>query len=103
MINLTLINIVGLNRIGAVSSPELLILSGFALFGCLFCSNEPDFCVVCNVSLQVNPGSKAEKACLQPGDIIMEINGENTGDMLNVEAQNKIKSSKTQLQLLVER
>lgn len=52
---------------------------------------------------QVNPGSKAEKASLQPGDMIMEINGENTGDMLNVEAQNKIKSSKTQLQLLVER
>ncbi|KAI5622049.1 PDZ and LIM domain protein 2 [Silurus asotus] len=52
---------------------------------------------------KVNPGSKAEKASLQPGDVIMEINGENTGDMLNVEAQNKIKSSKTQLQLLVER
>lgn len=33
----------------------------------------------------------------------MEINGENTADMLNVEAQNKIKNSKTQLQLLVER
>lgn len=55
------------------------------------------------VSLQVNPGSKAEKASLQPGDMIMEINGENTADMLNVEAQNKIKGSKTQLQLLVER
>ncbi|KAK3540206.1 hypothetical protein QTP70_028399 [Hemibagrus guttatus] len=52
---------------------------------------------------KVNPGSKAEKASLQPGDVILEINGENTGDMLNVEAQNKIKSSKTQLQLLVER
>lgn len=33
----------------------------------------------------------------------MEINGENTADMLNVEAQNKIKNSKTQLQLVVER
>lgn len=33
----------------------------------------------------------------------MEINGENTGDMLNVEAQNKIKNSKTQLQLVVQR
>ncbi|KAI4891718.1 hypothetical protein NFI96_018125, partial [Prochilodus magdalenae] len=52
---------------------------------------------------KVNSGSKAEMARLQPGDIIMEINGENTGDMLNVEAQNKIKSCKTQLQLLVER
>ncbi|KAF3850764.1 hypothetical protein F7725_012536 [Dissostichus mawsoni] len=48
-------------------------------------------------------GSKAEKADMQPGDIISEINGENTADMLNVEAQNKIKNSKTQLQLVVER
>lgn len=53
--------------------------------------------------LQVNGGSKAEKADLQPGDIILEINGEVTGDMLNVEAQNKIKNSQNQLQLLVER
>jgi C-terminal processing protease CtpA/Prc len=42
-------------------------------------------------------------AALQPGDVILEINGENTVDMLNVEAQNKIKNSKTQLQMLVER
>lgn len=52
---------------------------------------------------QVNGGSKADQADLQPGDIILEINGENTGDMLNVEAQNKIKNSKTQLQLVVQR
>lgn len=52
---------------------------------------------------QVNGGSKAHQADLQPGDIILEINGENTSDMLNVEAQNKIKNSKTQLQLVVER
>uniref|UniRef100_A0A672SWB0 PDZ and LIM domain protein 2 n=1 Tax=Sinocyclocheilus grahami TaxID=75366 RepID=A0A672SWB0_SINGR len=52
---------------------------------------------------KVNAGSKAETACLQPGDIVVEINGLNTGDMLNVEAQNKIKSCTTQLQLLVER
>lgn len=51
---------------------------------------------------KVNRGSKAEQADLQPGDIILEINGENTADMLNVEAQNKIKSS-TQLQLVVDR
>lgn len=53
--------------------------------------------------MQVNGGSKAEKAHLQAGDVILEINGENTSDMLNVEAQNKIKNSKTQLELLVER
>lgn len=58
----------------------------------------PDTCVV-----QVNAGSKAEQANLQPGDLILEINGENTAEMLNAEAQNKIKSSKTNLQLLVER
>ncbi|XP_035236027.1 PDZ and LIM domain protein 2 [Anguilla anguilla] len=52
---------------------------------------------------KVNGGSKAAQASLQPGDVIVEINGENTADMLNVEAQNKIKNSKTQLQLLVDR
>ncbi|CAL8342701.1 unnamed protein product [Lota lota] len=52
---------------------------------------------------KVNGGSRAALASLQPGDIILEINGQNTADMLNVEAQNKIKNSKTQLQLVVER
>lgn len=52
---------------------------------------------------QVNGGGKAEQADLQPGDVILEINGENTTDMLNAEAQNKIKNTKTQLQLVVER
>ncbi|KAJ8263205.1 hypothetical protein COCON_G00156620 [Conger conger] len=52
---------------------------------------------------KVNGGSKAAQASLQPGDVIMEINGENTADMLHVEAQNKIKNSKTQLQMLVDR
>ncbi|XP_075894995.1 PDZ and LIM domain protein 2 [Nelusetta ayraudi] len=52
---------------------------------------------------KVNGGSKAEQADLQPGDVILEINGENTADMLNAEVQNKIKNTKTQLQLVVER
>ncbi|XP_072560850.1 PDZ and LIM domain protein 2 [Paramormyrops kingsleyae] len=52
---------------------------------------------------KVNEGSKAELASLVPGDVIMEINGESTAEMLNVEAQNKIKNSKTQLLLLVKR
>lgn len=69
---------------------------GFRIFG------GRDFKKAITVS-KVNGGSKAEQADLQPGDIILEINGENTADMLNVEAQNKIKSSKTQLQLMVER
>ncbi|XP_074525377.1 PDZ and LIM domain protein 2 [Halichoeres trimaculatus] len=69
---------------------------GFRIYG------GRDFKKAITVS-KVNGGSKAEKAALQPGDIILEINGENTADMLNVEAQNKIKNSKTQLQLLVER
>jgi len=56
----------------------------------------------CSVQ-QVNGGSKAEQADLQPGDVILEINGVNTTDMLNVEAQNKIKNSKTHLQLVVGR
>ncbi|KAM6930355.1 PDZ and LIM domain protein 2 isoform 1-T1 [Xenentodon cancila] len=69
---------------------------GFRIFG------GRDFKRAITVS-KVNGGSKAEQADLQPGDIILEINGENTADMLNVEAQNKIKNSKTHLQLVVER
>ncbi|KAM7416148.1 hypothetical protein PAMA_018292 [Pampus argenteus] len=69
---------------------------GFRIFG------GRDFKKAITVS-KVNEGSKAEQADLQPGDIILEINRENTADMLNVEAQNKIKNSKTHLQLVVER
>ncbi|KAM3611079.1 uncharacterized protein V6R79_013161 [Siganus canaliculatus] len=69
---------------------------GFRIFG------GRDFKKAITIS-KVNGGSKAEQADLQPGDIILEINGENTSDMLNAEAQNKIKNSKTQLQLVVER
>ncbi|CAB1319784.1 unnamed protein product, partial [Coregonus sp. 'balchen'] len=69
---------------------------GFRIYG------GRDFKKAITVS-KVNGGSKAELAALQPGDVILEINGENTVDMLNVEAQNKIKNSKAQLQLLVER
>ncbi|XP_041644579.1 PDZ and LIM domain protein 2 [Cheilinus undulatus] len=69
---------------------------GFRIYG------GRDFKKAITVS-KVNGGSKAEKAALQPGDIILEINGENTANMLNMEAQNKIKNSQTQLQLRVER
>uniref|UniRef100_A0A1A7X8J1 PDZ and LIM domain protein 2 n=1 Tax=Iconisemion striatum TaxID=60296 RepID=A0A1A7X8J1_9TELE len=69
---------------------------GFRIFG------GRDFKRAITIS-KVNMGSKAKDADLQVGDIILEINGENTADMLNAEVQNKIKNSKTQLQLLVER
>ncbi|XP_039625552.1 PDZ and LIM domain protein 2 [Polypterus senegalus] len=52
---------------------------------------------------KVNGGSKADLADLRTGDVILEINGQSTTDMLNVEAQNKIKSSNATLLLLVER
>ncbi|XP_068166724.1 PDZ and LIM domain protein 2 isoform X2 [Antennarius striatus] len=69
---------------------------GFRIFG------GRDFKKAITIS-KVNGGSKADQADLQPGDVIQEINGENTSDMLNVEAQNKIKNSKTGLQLVVKR
>ncbi|NXL65832.1 PDLI2 protein, partial [Chordeiles acutipennis] len=46
---------------------------------------------------------KAAAGDLHPGDVIVTINGESTAEMLNVEAQNKIKQSSGQLQLQVER
>ncbi|KAF1433978.1 PDZ and LIM domain protein 2, partial [Spheniscus magellanicus] len=46
---------------------------------------------------------KAAAGDLRPGDVIVAINGESAAEMLNVEAQNKIKQSPGQLQLQVQR
>lgn len=53
--------------------------------------------------MEVTEHGKAAAGDLRPGDIITAINGESTAEMLNVEAQNKIKQSPGQLQLQVER
>ncbi|NWQ84022.1 PDLI2 protein, partial [Columbina picui] len=52
---------------------------------------------------KVTEHGKAAAGDLRPGDIIVAINGESTAEMLNVEAQNKIKQSPGQLWLQVER
>ncbi|NXT92675.1 PDLI2 protein, partial [Anhinga rufa] len=52
---------------------------------------------------KVTEHGKAAAGDLRPGDIIVTINGESAAEMLNVEAQNKIKQSPGQLQLQVER
>ncbi|NWR76758.1 PDLI2 protein, partial [Centropus unirufus] len=52
---------------------------------------------------KVTERGKAAAGDLRPGDIIITINGESAAEMLNVEAQNKIKQSLGQLQLQVER
>ncbi|NXH20602.1 PDLI2 protein, partial [Bucco capensis] len=52
---------------------------------------------------KVAENGKAFVGDLRPGDIIVTINGESAAEMLNVEAQNKIKRSSGQLQLQVER
>ncbi|XP_015269690.1 PREDICTED: PDZ and LIM domain protein 2 isoform X2 [Gekko japonicus] len=52
---------------------------------------------------KVTERSKAALGDLRPGDVIISINGESTAEMLNVEAQNKIKQSSGQLQLQVDR
>lgn len=54
-------------------------------------------------SLEVTEHGKAATGDLRPGDVIVTINGESTAEMLNVEAQNKIKQSPGQLRLEVER
>lgn len=53
--------------------------------------------------MEVTEHGKAAVGDLRPGDIIIAINGESAAEMLNVEAQNKIKQSPGQLQLQVER
>ncbi|XP_062452777.1 PDZ and LIM domain protein 2 [Rhea pennata] len=52
---------------------------------------------------QVAERGKAAAGGLQPGDVIVSINGESAAEMLNVEAQNKIKQSGGQLRLQLER
>uniref|UniRef100_A0A671SCW5 PDZ and LIM domain protein 2 n=1 Tax=Sinocyclocheilus anshuiensis TaxID=1608454 RepID=A0A671SCW5_9TELE len=52
---------------------------------------------------KVREDSRAGDAGMQVGDVILEINGQDTGAMLNMEAQNKIKTSEHQLWLLIER
>ncbi|KAM9252367.1 LOW QUALITY PROTEIN: PDZ and LIM domain protein 2 [Cariama cristata] len=52
---------------------------------------------------KVTEHGKAAAGDLRPGDIIIAINGESAAEMLNVEAQNKIKRSPGQLRLQVER
>ncbi|NXK13474.1 PDLI2 protein, partial [Herpetotheres cachinnans] len=52
---------------------------------------------------KVTEHGKAAAGDLRLGDIIVTINGESAAEMLNVEAQNKIKQSPGQLRLQVER
>ncbi|NWS31375.1 PDLI2 protein, partial [Polioptila caerulea] len=49
--------------------------------------------------ITVSKHGKAATGDLRPGDVIVTINGESTAEMLNVEAQNKIKQSAGQLRL----
>ncbi|NWV99528.1 PDLI2 protein, partial [Machaerirhynchus nigripectus] len=51
---------------------------------------------------KVTEHGKAAAGDLRPGDVIVTINGESAAEMLNVEAQNKIKQSPGQLRLEVE-
>ncbi|NWR24883.1 PDLI2 protein, partial [Emberiza fucata] len=52
---------------------------------------------------KVTEHGKAAAGDLRPGDVIVTINGESAAEMLNVEAQNKIKQSPGQLRLEVQR
>ncbi|KAF1623921.1 PDZ and LIM domain protein 2, partial [Eudyptes chrysolophus] len=52
---------------------------------------------------EVMEHGKAAAGDLRPGDVIVAINGESAAEMLNVEAQNKIKQSPGRLQLQVQR
>ncbi|NXI41091.1 PDLI2 protein, partial [Galbula dea] len=81
--------------------PVTVTLSGPAPWGFRITGGR-DFGKPITVS-KVTEHGKAFSGDLRPGDIIVTINGESTAEMLNVEAQNKIKRSPGQLQLQVER
>ncbi|XP_071585098.1 PDZ and LIM domain protein 2 isoform X1 [Heliangelus exortis] len=81
--------------------PVTVTLAGPAPWGFRI-SGGRDFRKPITVS-KVTEQGKAAAGDLRPGDVIVTINGESTAEMLNVEAQNKIKQSPGQLQLQVER
>ncbi|XP_052423194.1 PDZ and LIM domain protein 2 [Carassius gibelio] len=78
-----------------------LHLTGPPPWGFRICGGR-DFKMTLTVS-KVREDSRAGDAGLQVGDVILEINGQNTGAMLNMEAKNKIKTSEHQLWLHIER
>nr|CAB3263408.1 LIM domain-binding protein 3-like [Phallusia mammillata] len=51
---------------------------------------------------KVTPGGKAEKAGLNPGDVILEINNNDATVLSHLEAQNHVKSSTSTLSLKIE-
>ncbi|XP_071435359.1 PDZ and LIM domain protein 2 [Pithys albifrons albifrons] len=81
--------------------PVTVTLPGPAPWGFRI-SGGRDFGKPITISKVVDHG-KAAAGDLRPGDVIVTINGESTAEMLNMEAQNKIKQSPGQLQLEVER
>ncbi|XP_066423437.1 PDZ and LIM domain protein 2 isoform X1 [Molothrus aeneus] len=85
----------------AAAMPVTVTLPGPAPWGFRI-SGGRDFRKPITVS-KVTEHGKAAAGDLRPGDVIVTINGESTAEMLNVEAQNKIKQSPGQLRLEVER
>ncbi|KAF4798798.1 PDZ and LIM domain 2 [Turdus rufiventris] len=81
--------------------PVIVTLPGPAPWGFRI-SGGRDFGKPITVS-KVTEHGKAATGDLRPGDVIVTINGESTAEMLNVEAQNKIKQSSGQLRLEVQR
>ncbi|XP_074708196.1 PDZ and LIM domain protein 2 [Strix uralensis] len=81
--------------------PVTVTLTGPAPWGFRITGGR-DFGKPITVSKVVEHG-KAAAGDLRPGDVIVAINGESAAEMLNVEAQNKIKQSPGQLRLQVER
>ncbi|KAJ7427080.1 hypothetical protein WISP_09762 [Willisornis vidua] len=81
--------------------PVTVTLPGPAPWGFRI-SGGRDFGKPITISKVVDHG-KAAAGDLRLGDVIVTINGESTAEMLNMEAQNKIKQSLGQLQLEVER
>ncbi|NXL38920.1 PDLI2 protein, partial [Glaucidium brasilianum] len=80
--------------------PVTVTLAGPAPWGFRITGGR-DFGKPITVSKVVEHG-KAAAGDLRPGDVIVAINGESAAEMLNVEAQNKIKQSPGQLRLQVE-
>ncbi|NWR16051.1 LDB3 protein, partial [Calcarius ornatus] len=52
---------------------------------------------------RITPGSKAAQSQMNPGDLVVAIDGVNTDSMTHLEAQNKIKSASHNLSLTLQK
>ncbi|KAF2982853.1 hypothetical protein EK904_005788 [Melospiza melodia maxima] len=65
--------------------------------------NKGGFEIFPSDNVEITPGSKAAQSQMNPGDLVVAIDGVNTDSMTHLEAQNKIKSASHNLSLTLQK